>query len=175
MVQSQHLNQAFQSAAFPSTSGSTFSHLVGPNGSPHSQMLDAAITSRNEYPRYPTSEVYSKPASYMPKDDGEPKVTSEDVIEPRVEDSFVKPSAEDYNKTLPNEFSKVPTDYSKVAMDPTTSANWSPTHSSLNMSLSGISSEYKYMNEHYTFPNIADPLNQHNYPNPSNAASKYWI
>ncbi|CAG9130557.1 unnamed protein product [Plutella xylostella] len=174
MAQSQHLNQAFQNAtAFPSTSGTTFSHLVSSNGSAHSQMLDAAIASRNEYARYP-SEIYSKPVGYLPKEaDAEGKLPDE-TIDPRAEDPYVKPTTEDYNKALPNEYPKVPTDYSKVPGEPAP-PNWSPTHNSLNMSLAGLPSEYKYMNDHYTFPNIADPLTQHNYPNPPNAANKYWI
>lgn len=176
MAQSQHLNQAFQNAAFPSTSGSTFSHLVsGANGATHSQLLDAAVP-RNEYTRYPSSDVYNKPINYLPKEaDTEDKVVGEEVIEPR-EDAFVKAAGEEYNKTLPNnDYPKVPTDYSKVAVDPSPSANWSPSHNSLNMSLAGLSSEYKYMNDPYAFPNISDPITQHNYPNPPNAANKCWI
>lgn len=170
MAQSQHLNQAFQSAAFPSTSGATFGHLVaGANGSPHSQILDPGVP-RNDYARY---DVYNKPINYLPKETEDDKIASEEIIEPR-EDTFVKPSAEEYNKTLPASDYKVPADYSKVPGDPTP-ANWSPSHNSLNMSLAGLSGEYKYMNEPYAFPNIPDPLTQHNYSNPPNSASKYWI
>ncbi|CAH0400861.1 unnamed protein product [Chilo suppressalis] len=176
MAQSQHLNQAFQSAAFPSTSGTTFSHLVSANGSTASQLLDAAVP-RNDFARYPSNEVYNKPIDYMPKEtEGDEKVPSDEVIEPR-EDAYVKTNADEYNKALPNsDYPKVPTDYSKVSVDPSSSTNWSPSHNTLNMSLSGISSEYKYMNDPYSFPNINDPLNQHNYPNPPpNAVNKYWI
>lgn len=176
MAQSQHLNQAFQNAAFPSTSGATFGHLVsGASSAAHSQILDAAVP-RNDYPRYPNNEAYNKPLGYMPKEtDGEDKVSNEEVIETR-EDSFVKVTTEDYIKALPNsEYPKVPTDYSKVSVDPSSSSNWSPSHNTLNMSLAGLSGEYKYMNDPYSFPNIPDPLNQHNYPNPPNSANKYWI
>ncbi|XP_073961261.1 protein gooseberry-neuro-like isoform X2 [Choristoneura fumiferana] len=170
MAQSQHLNQAFQSAAFPSTSGATFGHLVaGANGSPHSQILDPGVP-RNDYARY---DVYNKPINYLPKETEDDKIASEEIIEPR-EDTFVKPSSEEYNKTLPASDYKVPADYSKVPGDPTP-ANWSPSHNSLNMSLAGLSGEYKYMNEPYAFPNIPDPLTQHNYSNPPNPGSKYWI
>ncbi|XP_013199415.1 protein gooseberry-neuro isoform X1 [Amyelois transitella] len=175
MAQSQHLNQAFQSAAFPSTSGSTFGHLVsGSNGSAHSQLLDAAVP-RNDYARYPANDIYNKPINYLPKEaDDEEKVPNEELIETR-EDTFVKPG-EDFNKTLPsNDYPKVPADYSKVPVDPSSSANWSPSQNSLNMSLAGISSEYKYMNDPYSFSNIPDPLSQHNYPAPPNPANKYWI
>ncbi|XP_063537248.1 protein gooseberry-neuro isoform X1 [Cydia strobilella] len=169
MAQSQHLNQAFQSAAFPSTSGTTFSHLVGgTNGSPHSQILDPGVP-RNDYARY---DVYNKPVNYLPKDDDD-KVASDEIIEPR-EDGFVKPT-EEYSKALPPSDYKVPADYSKVPDGPAPASNWSPSHNSLNMSLAGLSGEYKYMNEPYAFPNIPDPLTQHNYSNPSNAANKYWI
>ncbi|XP_049875853.1 protein gooseberry-neuro isoform X2 [Pectinophora gossypiella] len=176
MAQSQHLNQAFQNAAFPSTSGATFGHLVsGANGPSHSQILDAAVP-RNDYPRYSSNEVYNKPINYLAKEtEGEDKGTTEEGIEQR-EDSFIKVPAEDYSKTLPNnEYPKVPTDYSKVTVDPSPSSNWSPSHNTLNMSLAGLSGEYKYMNDPYSFPNIPDPLTQHNYPNPPNAANKYWI
>lgn len=175
MAQSQHLNQAFQSAAFPSTSGSTFGHLVsGTNGPSHSQILDTTVP-RNDYPRYTSNDVYNKPINYMPKEsEGEDKVATEDAIEPR-DDSFKVPT-EDYNKTLPNsEYPKVPTDYSKVTADPASTSNWSPSHNTLNMSLSGLSGEYKYINDPYAFPNIPDPLTQHSYPNPPNPANKYWI
>ncbi|XP_026321373.1 protein gooseberry-neuro isoform X4 [Hyposmocoma kahamanoa] len=175
MAQSQHLNQAFQSAAFPSTSGSTFGHLVsGSNGPSHSQILDTTVP-RNDYPRYTSNDVYNKPINYMPKEsEGEDKVATEDAIEPR-DDSFKVPT-EDYNKTLPNsEYPKVPTDYSKVAADPGSTSNWSPSHNTLNMSLSGLSGEYKYINDPYAFPNIPDPLTQHSYPNPPNPTNKYWI
>lgn len=175
MAQSQHLNQAFQSAAFPSTSGATFGHLVtGSNGPSHSQILDPNIP-RNDYPRYASNEVYNKTINYLPKEnEGEDKIADE-VIEPR-DEPFVKAAPSDYNKELPStEYPKVPTDYSKVPIDPTSSTNWSPSHSSLNMSLGGISSEYKYMNDPYSFPNMADPLNQHSYPNPPHATNKYWI
>ncbi|XP_063625893.1 protein gooseberry-neuro-like isoform X3 [Cydia splendana] len=169
MAQSQHLNQAFQSAAFPSTSGATFSHLVGgTNGSPHSQILDPGVP-RNDYARY---DVYNKPVNYLPKDDDD-KVASDEIIEPR-EDGFVKPT-EEYSKALPPSDYKVPADYSKVPDGPAPASNWSPSHNSLNMSLSGLSGEYKYMNEPYAFPNIPDPLTQHNYSNPTNVANKYWI
>ncbi|KAL4709033.1 hypothetical protein ACJJTC_005894 [Scirpophaga incertulas] len=173
MAQSQHLNQAFQNAAFPSTSGSTFSHLVSANGS--SQILDAAVP-RNDYLRYPSNDVYNKPINYMPKEvEVDDKVPSDDVIEPR-EDAYVKTTPDDYNKSLPSsEYPKVPTDYSKVSVDPTPSTNWSPSQNSLNMSLAGLSSDYKYMNDPYSFSNIGDPLNQHNYPNPPNVSNKYWI
>ncbi|KAL0821720.1 hypothetical protein ABMA28_005146 [Loxostege sticticalis] len=176
MAQSQHLNQAFQNAAFPSTSSSTFSHLVTANVPAPSQILDAAVP-RNDYARYPTNDVYNKPINYLPKEpEADEKVTSEEVIEPR-EDAFVKASNDDYSKALPNtEYPKVPADYSKVPVDPSASANWSPSHNSLNMSLAGLSSEYKYMNDPYAFPNMSDQLNQHNYPNPPpNAPNKYWI
>lgn len=176
MAQSQHLNQAFQSAAFPSTSGSTFGHLVaGANGPPHSQILDTGMP-RNDYPRYPNNEVYNKPINYLSKEgDGEDKLNSEEVIEPR-EDTFVKPPVDDYVKALPNnEYPKVPADYSKVTVDPSVATNWSPSHNSLNMSLAGLSSEYKYMNDPYSFPNVPDPLSQHNYPNPPNTTNKYWV
>ncbi|XP_063365582.1 protein gooseberry-neuro isoform X2 [Cydia amplana] len=169
MAQSQHLNQAFQSAAFPSTSGATFGHLVGgTNGSPHSQILDPGVP-RNDYARY---DVYNKPVNYLPKDDDD-KVASDEIIEPR-EDGFVKPT-EEYSKALPPSDYKVPADYSKVPDGPAPASNWSPSHNSLNMSLAGLSGEYKYMNEPYAFPNIPDPLTQHNYSNPTNAANKYWI
>lgn len=174
MAQSQHLNQAFQSAAFPSTSGS-FGHLVsGSNGPSHSQILDTTVP-RNDYPRYTSNDVYNKPINYMPKEsEGEDKVATEDAIEPR-DDTFKVPT-EDYNKTLPNsEYPKVPTDYSKVAADPASTSNWSPSHNTLNMSLSGLSGEYKYINDPYAFPNIPDPLSQHSYPNPPNPTNKYWI
>lgn len=173
MAQSQHLNQAFQNAAFPSTSGATFSHLVsGGSGPPHGQILDTGLTSRNDYIRYPTNDMYGKPVNYLQKEpEGEDKVPADDVIEPRA-DSFSKTSADDYAKSIPNEYSKVSSDYSKVPADPS-SSNWTP-HNSLNMSLTGLSSEYKYINEPYTFP-IADPLTQHNYPNASNPTNKYWI
>ncbi|XP_030040416.2 protein gooseberry-neuro isoform X2 [Manduca sexta] len=177
MAQSQHLNQAFQNAAFPSTSGSTFGHLVtGTNGPPHSQILDAGVP-RNDYARYSSNDVYNKPINYLPKDTEEEKVPNDEIIEPR-EDNFPKPAGDDYDKTLPNsdsDYPKVPADYSKVSVDPSVTSNWSPSHNSLNMSLAGLSSEYKYMNDPYTFPNIADPLNQHSYPNPPNAANKYWL
>ncbi|KAG6443384.1 hypothetical protein O3G_MSEX002757 [Manduca sexta] len=177
MAQSQHLNQAFQNAAFPSTSGSTFGHLVtGTNGPPHSQILDAGVP-RNDYARYSSNDVYNKPINYLPKDTEEEKVPNDEIIEPR-EDNFPKPAGNDYDKTLPNsdsDYPKVPADYSKVSVDPSVTSNWSPSHNSLNMSLAGLSSEYKYMNDPYTFPNIADPLNQHSYPNPPNAANKYWL
>lgn len=175
MAQSQHLNQAFQNAAFPSTSGATFGHLVsGTSAPPHSQILDAAAP-RNDY-RYPTNDIYNKPITYLPKEtEGENKAPNEEVIENR-EDVFAKPTAEDYNKTLPNsEYTKVPADYSKVSVDHSTTSNWSPSHNTLNMSLTGLSGEYKYMNDPYSFSNITDPLNQHNYPNPPNASNKYWI
>lgn len=173
MAQSQHLNQAFQNAAFPSTSGSTFSHLVGGSNGAHSQLIDPGV-SRNDYSRYPSNDIYSKPISYLPKEtEGENKVTNE-AIEPR-EEAFAKTSTDEY-KTLPDsDYTKVPADYSKIPTDPTTNSNWSPSHNSLNMSLAGISSEYKYMNDPYSFPNVVDPLAQHNYPNPSNASNKYWI
>ncbi|XP_068617589.1 protein gooseberry-neuro isoform X1 [Battus philenor] len=176
MAQSQHLNQAFQSAAFPSTSGSTFGHLVtGTNGPPHSQILDPSVP-RNDYPRYATNEIYNKNINYLPKEnEGDDKVTTDEVIEPR-DEAFVKAAPSEYNKELPNsEYSKVPTDYSKVSVDPSSATNWSPSHSSLNMSLAGLSSEYKYMNDPYAFPNMVDPLNQHSYPNPANTGNKYWI
>nr|XP_049707840.1 protein gooseberry-neuro isoform X2 [Helicoverpa armigera] len=176
MAQSQHLNQAFQNAAFPSTSGSTFGHLVpGGNPPPHSQLLDSGIP-RNDYARYPSSDIYNKPINYLPKEaEVEDKVNSDEVIEPR-EDAFEKPPGDEYSKTLPNnEYPKVPADYSKVSVDPSAPSNWSPSHNSLNMSLAGLSSEYKYMNDPYSFPNVSDPLSQHNYPNPPNAANKYWI
>ncbi|CAB3234026.1 unnamed protein product [Arctia plantaginis] len=177
MAQSQHLNQAFQNAAFPSTSGSTFSHLVaGANGPPHSQVLDTGIP-RNDYARYPNSDIYNKPINYLSKEaQGDDKLNTEDVIESR-EGTFEKPAGDDYGKSLPNnEYSKVPADYSKVTSDPTAAtANWSPSHNSLNMSLAGLSSEYKYMNDPYSFSNVPDPLSQHNYPNPPNTANKYWI
>lgn len=177
MAQSQHLNQAFQNAAFPSTSSSTFSHLVpGGNGPPHSQVLDTGIP-RNDYTRYPNSDIYNKPINYLSKEaEGDDKLNTEDVINSR-EGTFEKPAGEDYGKSLPNnEYSKVPADYSKVTSDPTAAtANWSPSHNSLNMSLAGLSSEYKYMNDPYSFSNVPDPLSQHNYPNPPNTANKYWI
>lgn len=176
MAQSQHLNQAFQNAAFPSTSGSTFGHLVT-NGPSHSQLLEAGVP-RNDYARYPTNELYDKPINYLPKEtEGEDKVPSEEVIEPRQE-NFVKSTADTYDKALPNsdsDYSKVPANYSKVPLDPSATSNWSPSHNSLNMSLAGLSSEYKYMNDPYSFPSVTDPLNQHSYPNPPNAANKYWI
>lgn len=174
MAQSQHLNQAFQNAAFPSTSASTFSHLVPSSNGTHSQLLDPAVP-RNDYARYSGAEIYGKPISYLPKESEDDKVPSDEAIEPR-EDSYVKSPGEDYAKALPeNDYPKVPADYSKVSVDPSASSNWSPSHNSLNMSLAGISSEYKYMNDPYTFPNVADPLAHHNYPNPSNATNKYWI
>lgn len=176
MAQSQHLNQAFQNAAFPSTSGSSFGHLVsGANGPPHSQILDSGIP-RNDYARYPSSDLYNKPINYLPKEaESDEKVTSDEVIEPR-EDNFEKPTGDEYGKVLPNnEYPKVPADYSKVSVDPSATSNWSPSHNSLNMSLAGLSSEYKYMNDPYSFPNVSDPLSQHNYPNPPNTANKYWI
>ncbi|KAJ0174676.1 hypothetical protein K1T71_009784 [Dendrolimus kikuchii] len=173
MAQSQHLNQAFQNAAFPSTSGSTFSHLVTGASSTHSQILDSSVP-RNDYARYPTNDVYNKPISYLHKEsEAEDKVPSEEVIEPR-DETFVKPNGDDYSKALPTaEYPKVPADYSKVSVDP--AANWSPSHNSLNMSLAGLSNEYKYMNDPYAFPNVTDPLVQHNYPNPPNGNNKYWI
>lgn len=132
---------------------------------------------RNDY-RYPTNDIYSKPLSYLPKEtDGEDKVPSDEIIDPR-DDAFAKPPAQDYPKALPvadNDYPKVPADYSKISADPTVTSNWSPSHNSLNMSLAGISSEYKYMNDPYAFPNVSDPLHQHNYPNPPNASNKYWI
>lgn len=176
MAQSQHLNQAFQSAAFPSTSGATFSHLVsGANGPTHSQILDAAVP-RNDYARYPSNDVYNKTINYLPKEaEGEDKEASEEVVEPR-EDSFIKVPSDDYNKALPNsEYPKVPADYSKVPLEASSSTNWSPSHNTLNMSLAGLSGEYKYMNDPYSFPNIPDPLSQHSYPNPPNPGNKYWI
>ncbi|XP_037875197.1 protein gooseberry-neuro isoform X4 [Bombyx mori] len=177
MAQSQHLNQAFQNAAFPSTSGSSFSHLVSStNGPPHNQILDTGIP-RNEYPRYPTNEIYAKPMNYLPKEtEGENKIT-EEIVEAR-EDPYVKPVEHEFDKPLPTnetEYSKVPTDYSKVPIDTTTTQNWSPSHNSLNMSLAGISTEYKYMNDPYTFPNVGESLNPHSYSNPPNMANKYWI
>ncbi|XP_072944944.1 paired box protein Pax-7-like isoform X2 [Epargyreus clarus] len=173
MAQSQHLNQAFQSATFPSTSSSTFSHLVtGANGPPHSQLLDTGIP-RNDYARYPTNDVYNKTINYLPKDDADDKVVAEEVIEPR-DDTYAKPTATDYKELPNNEYPKVPADYSKVAVDPSTSS-WSPSHNTLNMNLAGLSSEYKYMNDPYSFPNISDPLAQHNYPNAPNAPNKYWL
>ncbi|KAJ2945588.1 hypothetical protein O0L34_g412 [Tuta absoluta] len=174
MAQSQHLNQAFQNAAaFPSTSSATFGHLVGSNGPSHSQLLDAGVP-RNDYPRYTSNDIYNKPINYLPKEtEGEEKGATEESIEPR-DDAFVKVPSDNY-KTLPNnDYPKVPTDYSKVT-DPAPTSNWSPSHNTLNMSLAGLSSEYKNMNDPYSFPNIPDPLNQHNYPNPPNAANKYWI
>ncbi|XP_034834812.1 protein gooseberry-like isoform X1 [Maniola hyperantus] len=175
MAQSQHLNQAFQNAAFPSTSSATFSHLVtGANAPSHSQLLDTSVP-RNDYPRYTNNDIYNKPINYMPKDsETDDKVVSDGVIEQR-EDAFVKTTGPEY-KELPNsDYSKVPTDYTKLTVDPTP-PNWSPSHNSLNMSLAGLSSDYKYMSDPYTFPNIAsDPLNQHSYSNPGNTANKYWI
>lgn len=176
MAQSQHLNQAFQNAAFPSTSGSSFGHLVpGANGPPHSQLLDSGIP-RNDYARYPSSEIYNKPINYLPKEaEVDDKVNTDEVIEPR-EDTFEKPAGDEYSKALPNnEYPKVPADYSKVSADPSAASNWSPSHNTLNMSLGGLSSEYKYMNDPYSFPSVSDPLSQHNYPNPPNTANKYWI
>ncbi|CAK1555802.1 unnamed protein product [Leptosia nina] len=170
MAQSQHLNQAFQTANFPSTSGSTFTHLVGSSSTaPHSQLLDASVP-RNDYPRYPNADVYSKPISYLSKDAEASEKVAEEIIEPR-EEPYVK-STEDY-KELGADYPKIPTDYSKVA-DPS-SSNWSPSHNSLNMGLSGIPSDYKYMNDPYSFSNIPDPLSQHTYQNPANASNKYWI
>lgn len=174
MAQSQHLNQAFQNS-FPSTSAATFGHLVPGSNGTHG-LMDPGIP-RNDY-RYPTNDIYSKPLSYLPKEiEGEDKVASDEAIDPR-EDAFVKPPADDYPKALPvtdNDYPKVPADYSKISADPTVTSNWSPSHNSLNMSLAGISSEYKYMNDPYAFPNVPDPLTQHNYPNPPNASNKYWI
>lgn len=169
MAQSQHLNQAFQSAAFPSTSGATFSHLV--SGAPsHNQILDTN-TPRNEYPRYP-NDVYNK--SYMPKDaETEDKIVSDEVLDQR-EDVYVK-TASEYKDLSTSDYPKVPPDYSKLPLDPT-SSNWSPSNNSINMSLAGLSSDYKYMSDPYSFPNIsADPLNQHSYTNPGNPTNKYWI
>lgn len=174
MAQSQHLNQAFQNAAFPSTSGSTFSHLVTGTSSTHSQILESSVP-RNDYARYPNNDVYNKPMTYLHKEsDVEDKVPSEEVIEAR-EETFVKPSGDDYSKALPTSDypSKVPTDYSKVSVDPV--ANWSTSQNSINMSLAGLSNEYKYMNDPYAFPNVTDPLVQHNYPTPPNGNNKYWI
>lgn len=175
MAQSQHLNQAFQSAAFPSTSGTTFGHLVsGTTATSHGQLLETNVP-RNDYPRYGTNDVYNKPINYMPKDgEADDKVVSDEVIEQR-DEAYVKAPGPEY-KELPNsDYSKVPTDYSKVPIDPTP-PNWSPSHNSLNVSLAGLSSDYKYMSDPYTFPNLtADPLNQHSYTNSGNAANKYWI
>ncbi|XP_047521757.1 protein gooseberry-neuro isoform X1 [Pieris napi] len=170
MAQSQHLNQAFQSANFPSTSGATFTHLVGGGAPPtHSQLMDAS--SRNDYGRYPT-DVYNKPISYLPKDvETSDKVTSEEVIEPR-EESYAKATTDEY-KELANDYPKIPADYSKIS-EPSPS-NWSPSHNTLNMGLTGIPSDYKYMNDPYAFSNVPDPLSQHAYQNSSNPSNKYWI
>ncbi|XP_041982138.1 protein gooseberry-neuro-like isoform X2 [Aricia agestis] len=173
MAQSQHLNQAFQSAAFPSTSGSSFSQLVSSAAaSTHSQLLESA--PRNDY-RYPSNDIYNKALGYMPKEpETDDKVVGEDVLEPR-DDAFVKTST-DY-KELPNtEYPKVPPDYTKLPVAEPSSSNWSPSQSSLNMGLTSLPNDYKYMNDPYTFPNIvADPLNQHSYNNAANPANKYWI
>ncbi|CAG4951814.1 unnamed protein product [Colias eurytheme] len=173
MAQSQHLNQAFQTANFPSSSGATFSHLVSAGaGASHSQLLEASA-SRNDYARYPNSDVYNKPINYLPKEsEASDKVSGEDVIEPR-DEAYVK-TASDYKELSSNEYPKIPTDYSKIPVEPSPS-NWSPSHNSLNMGLTGIPSDYKYMNDPYAFSNVPDPLSQHNYPNPPNAANKYWI
>ncbi|XP_045451470.1 paired box protein Pax-7 [Melitaea cinxia] len=173
MAQSQHLNQAFQSAAFPSSSGATFSHLVsGASASTHSQILDAN-TARSDYTRYPPNDIYNKTINYMPKDtEAEDKIVSDEVLEQR-DDTYVK--GNEYKELQSSDYPKVPTDYSKLAVDPS-SSNWSPSNNSLNMSLAGLPSDYKYMSDPYSFSNIApDPLNQHNYTNPGNAANKYWI
>ncbi|XP_061379142.1 protein gooseberry-neuro isoform X1 [Danaus plexippus] len=173
MAQSQHLNQAFQTAAFPSTSGTTFSHLVtGASAPTHSQLLDS--TPRTDYPRYPT-DVYNKPISYMPKDtEAEDKGVGEEIIEQR-EEAYIKTGGNEYKELATSDYPKVPTDYSKLSVDPS-STNWTASNNSLNMSLSGLSSDYKYMSDPYAFPAIAsDTLNQHTYTNPGNAANKYWI
>lgn len=173
MAQSQHLNQAFQNAAFPSTSGTSFSHLVGgTNSSHHPQILDSGISPRNDYSRYPPNDIYSKTPYVHKEIQNDDKIGNEDTLEPR-EDSFTK-TADDYSKNVPNEYVKLPMEYPKVPADPTTSG-WSPSHSSLNMGLAGLPSEYKYINEPYSFPNIPDSLAQHNYPNPPNPSNKYWI
>lgn len=175
MAQSQHLNQAFQNAAFPSTSSATFSHLVsGSNGPAHGQILDAGLSARNDYARYPTNDMYSKQLTYLNKDPiTDDKVPGDDVLETR-DETFAKPAADDFSKNLNSDYPKHPSEYSKVSTDPS-STNWSPSHSSLNMTLPGLSGEYKYMNEPYNFPNVPDPLSQHNYPSAPNPANKYWI
>ncbi|VVC92093.1 unnamed protein product [Leptidea sinapis] len=174
MAQSQHLNQAFQ-ASFPSTSSSTFGHLVaGVNGPSHSQLLEASAP-RNDYGRYAsTGELYNKTINYMHKELDDDKATNEEVIEPRQDDNYGKSSVTDYKDLTSSEYPKVPTDYSKVTVD-APPPHWSPTHNSLNMGLTSLPSDYKYMNDPYSFSNIPDPLNQHNYPNPPNPANKYWI
>lgn len=177
MAQSQHLNQAFQNAAFPSTSSAPFGHLVGStNGPHHGQILDTGVSPRNDYSRYPPNDMYSKPP-YLHKEpqSEEDKVTNDDILETRDEDPFPKAS-EEYAKTMPpNDYLKLPSEYSKVATDSIGASNWNPPHSSLNMTLSGLPSDYKYINEPYTFPNIGDSLSQHNYPNAPNPSNKYWI
>ncbi|XP_050347957.1 protein gooseberry-neuro isoform X1 [Nymphalis io] len=175
MAQSQHLNQAFQNAAFPSSSGATFSPLVSGASAPsHSQILDANA-ARSDYARYPPNDIYNKTINYMPKDsEAEDKIVSDDIIEQR-DDGYVKTTGNEYKDLQSSDYPKVPTDYSKLAVDPS-SSNWSPSNNSLNMSLAGLSSDYKYMSDPYSFSNIApDPLNQHNYTHPGNAANKYWI
>ncbi|XP_046969657.1 protein gooseberry-neuro isoform X1 [Vanessa cardui] len=175
MAQSQHLNQAFQNAAFPSSSGATFSPLVSGASAPsHSQILDANA-ARSDYARYPPNDIYNKTINYMPKDsEAEDKIVSDEIIEQR-DDAYAKTTGNEYKELQTSEYPKVPTDYSKLAVDPS-SSNWSPSNNSLNMSLAGLSSDYKYMSDPYAFSNIApDPLNQHNYTHPGNAANKYWI
>nr|XP_026495882.1 protein gooseberry-neuro isoform X1 [Vanessa tameamea] len=175
MAQSQHLNQAFQNAAFPSSSGATFSPLVSGASAPsHSQILDANA-ARSDYARYPPNDIYNKTINYMPKDtEAEDKIVTDEIIEQR-DDAYAKTAGNEYKELQTSDYPKVPTDYSKLAVDPS-SSNWSPSNNSLNMSLAGLSSDYKYMSDPYSFSNIApDPLNQHNYTHPGNAANKYWI